>query len=75
MYSIIPIEAFEKYYSNKNEFIVNSNYNFMQTSKLNNVLFVNIYKNFYKTNIITFYSNNMNILTNTYFNAFSNFKL
>jgi hypothetical protein len=75
LYSIIPIEAFEKYYSNKNEFIVNSNYNFMQTSKLNNALFVNIYKNFYKTNIITFYSNNMNILTNTYFNAFSNFKL
>lgn len=47
----------------------------MQTSKLNNSLFISTYKNFYKTNIITYYSDNMGILTNTYFNTFSNFKL
>lgn len=49
--------------------------------KLNNIsiftnkIFTLIYKNFYKTNIISFYSNNMNILTNTFFNNNSNFKL
>ena len=54
---------------------MNNNYKLMQTSKLINSLFVSIYKNFYKTDIITHYSDNMGILTNTYFNAFSNFKL
>lgn len=57
------------------ELIVNNNHKFMQISKLNNGLFVNVYKNFYKTNIITHYSDNMRILANTYFNSFSNFKL
>lgn len=47
----------------------------MQNSKFSNGLFVSIYKNFYKTNIITTYSDNMGILTSTYFNNFSNFKL
>jgi hypothetical protein len=47
----------------------------MQASKLNNYLFINFYKNFYKTDIITYYSDNMGILSNTYFNSFSNFKL
>jgi len=77
LFRLIPIGAFEKYFNNINLFNINniniSNYN--EKSYLINTIFNLIYKDLYKTNIISFYSNNMNILHNSLFINNSNFRL
>ena len=75
LYNLIPIENFEKSFNFNNIFKIKNKLFINNFSFFSNKIFNIIYKNFYKTNIISCYSNNMNILTYSFFKNNSNFRL
>lgn len=73
--NLIPIGNLEKNFDFNNIFKIKLKLNINKNSFFVNNVFNVIYKNFYNTNIITNYSENMNILSYTFFEINSNFKL
>jgi hypothetical protein len=75
LYNLIPINNLNKYIQICENFSIKSILNLNKSSFMANMIFTIIYKNFYKTNIISFYSVNMNILSYSFFNNNPTFKL
>ena len=67
----IPISSYENF----NNVYFELNTNLINQNFLVNNIFKDIYKNFYKTNILAEHSVNMNMLSTLFFNKKSNFKL